>query len=93
MPRFSVRRKVAVLLLGALLAAPWALRSEPQNRPRLRARQLPAIEGLLGHFWQFLSGIWIKNGASPDPNGGTSQTTSSSSSDNSDAGASADPNG
>ncbi|HWM89494.1 MAG TPA: hypothetical protein VN493_01870 [Thermoanaerobaculia bacterium] len=59
----SLRRKIAVLLLALVLAAPWALAAEP------RFEQRGAAWSLFDRLWGALTSLWNENGCTLDPSG------------------------
>jgi hypothetical protein len=67
----SLRRVVALSLLGLILAAPgaWAAEARMPDQPWQAARLAEAARGFLGLFWGTLTSVWEKNGATIDPNG------------------------
>src|SRR5262245_49230460 len=71
MPGIVLRRKIAILLLGAALAVPWSLPAAESRRavaPRVEAQAVDRPD-LAGHLWSFLTSIWAKTGSRLDPNG------------------------
>ena len=78
----SLRRRIAVLLVGAFLLVP----SVSAAGPRRDAEPLD----FLTHFWSTLKAVWSEAGCSIDPYGCPPGTGSPESPD---SGCSADPNG
>jgi hypothetical protein len=97
MTRSSVRRKIAVALLGLFLVASLASAAERRTRSDAGAGIAgPSLWGLLDEIWRFLSSpsVWSKCGGSADPNGACkSQPAGGGSSATPFAGALPDPNG
>ncbi len=67
----SIRRRIATLALGALLAAPWAAQAGERRpaapRGARAAAQVPA--GPLGRLWGSLQALWSEEGCTIDPSG------------------------
>jgi hypothetical protein len=61
-------RKVTVLLLLAVLAAPWASAAASQQTDARPVKVSP-LE-LLSRFWTFVTSVWSDEGCRIDPNGG-----------------------
>jgi hypothetical protein len=72
MTRTSPRRKIVLLLLAALLLAPWALGAAPHT-PRPTAAHVSGGPALLGHLWGLLTALWNETGCHIDPGGGCTQ--------------------
>lgn len=69
MPTPTLRRP-ALLLLAALLAAPWASAAGPQiESPRATQAVSPDDAFDLSRFWRLLKSAWTKEGCNIDPNG------------------------
>lgn len=71
MPGIVLRRKIAALLLGAVLVAPLSLLAAESRRAvasRIEA-QASARPDLVGRLWSFLTSVWGKEGSHLDPNG------------------------
>lgn len=83
MPTAPIRRKAVLLLLAALLAAPWVSLAEP----RLAAAS-PAPLDLLSRLWSFLASLWSETGCQIDPNG-----CAQGAAEQGDEGCRLDPNG
>jgi hypothetical protein len=87
-------RRIAVLVLCAVLAGSGALSAKPRATGSpdsvVVTKGVPA--GLWDTVWRFLVSVWTKNGGASDPYGGASngQSPPPSSSDN---GSSGDPYG
>jgi hypothetical protein len=66
----SFRRKTVLLVLIAVLAAPWVSTAEARsgNREAVQAVEATPLE-LLGRLWSFLRNAWTKSGCHIDPNG------------------------
>lgn len=62
----SFRHKTVLLLLVAVLAAPWAS-AAAQSGPA--ATSAPASLDLFSTSWRFLTHLWSKEGCRIDPNG------------------------
>jgi len=62
------RRKVALLLLVAFLAAPWLAAAEPAAQAGQRG--LGAPWDLVAHLWSTLTAAWGEEGCRFDPYGG-----------------------
>jgi hypothetical protein len=64
----SIRRKILLVVLVAIVTTPWASAAGPQPES---PRATPAVEGIsrLGNFWSFLRSLWEKEGCNIDPNG------------------------
>ena len=64
------RHKVGLLLLAALLAAPWAVVAAPRpGSPGPAKAAAPVAQSLWGHLWSFLTIVWSDEGCYIDPNG------------------------
>lgn len=63
----SLRHKIAVLLLGAVLAAPWVSAAAPQAQPA--PRTAGGFGAVLGRLWSTLTSLWGDEGCSLDPYG------------------------
>jgi hypothetical protein len=87
----SLRRKTAVLLLGAVLAAPLVSAASPRALPAPRTAD--PVEALLTHLWGTLTALWGENGCSLDPYGGCSGRTTASPAVTPDSGCTIDPYG
>lgn len=83
----SLRRKTAVLLLGAVLAAPLVSAASPAQRPA------SVLEVLQAHLWGTLFALWGENGCSADPYGGCTGRATASSPVTPDNGCTIDPYG
>ncbi|HYU31134.1 MAG TPA: hypothetical protein VEW48_03145 [Thermoanaerobaculia bacterium] len=64
----SSRRKIGVLLVAAVLLAPWTAAAEPGAWKDPSGTQAPW--GLLAQLWNAVAALWGDNGCSMDPNGG-----------------------
>jgi hypothetical protein len=62
----SFRRKTVLLLLVAVLAAPW-ISAAAQTRPASVSASAPL--DLFSSAWRFLTRLWTKEGCRIDPNG------------------------
>lgn len=66
----SPRRKIVLLLLAALLIAPWA-----SAAPRPGSARTASLSGEIGipdflsRAWKLLAGAWAKEGCHIDPSG------------------------
>jgi hypothetical protein len=87
----SLRRKTAVLLLGAVLAAPLVSAASP--RTFSAQHTTGPLEAVLTHLWGTLTSLWGENGCSPDPFGGCSGRTTANPPVTPDNGCSLDPYG
>jgi hypothetical protein len=67
MSSLSLRRKTLLLLLCAVLAAPWA--SAAPQRSHAPQAVSPAPLDLLGLSWSFLKSLWSEEGCHIDPDG------------------------
>jgi hypothetical protein len=67
MSSLSLRRKTFLLLLCAVLAAPWATAAPRRSHPPQAVA--PAPLDLLGLSWSFLKSFWSEEGCDIDPNG------------------------
>jgi hypothetical protein len=66
----SLRRKTILLLLAAVLAAPWASVAGPRTEGDQPAQAVqPGALELLDRFWGFLRNTWNKDGCHIDPFG------------------------
>jgi hypothetical protein len=66
----AIRRKTILLLLAAVLAAPWASAAAPRAEDSRPVQAVaPAPPELLGRIWSFLQSVWSKTGCSIDPFG------------------------
>jgi hypothetical protein len=66
MTRISPRRRIALLLLTAVLAAPWTLGAAPP--PSTGATRQGGPE-LLHQIWGLLTALWNETGCHIDPGG------------------------
>jgi hypothetical protein len=64
----SLRRKTAVLLLGAILATPLVSVASPRAFSASPGTAGP-LEALLTHLWGTFTALWSEEGCSPDPYG------------------------
>lgn len=80
----SSRRRIAVLLLALVLAAPWSLAAEP------RFEQREAAWSLFDRLWGALTSLWSENGCTLDPNG---KCLGGNTAPTGDEGCTVDPNG
>jgi hypothetical protein len=87
----SLRRKTAVLLLGAVLAAPLVSAASPRALPA--PRTAGPFGALLTHLWGSLTALWGENGCSADPYGGCTGLTTVNPPVTPDNGCSLDPFG
>ena len=71
MSRESLRRKAALLVLGAVLVAPWPSFAAGRNRaePRHERAAVASSTEVLAFLWGTLTSIWEENGCSIDPSG------------------------
>lgn len=60
-------RSLSVVLVLALLVAPWAVEASPATAPRADTVASPAI---IDHFMGWLVALWGDVGCTMDPNGG-----------------------
>jgi len=67
----SIRRRIATLALGALLAAPWAVRAGERHSAAPRGARAAVQEpaGFLGRLWGSLEALWGEAGCTIDPDG------------------------
>src|SRR5262245_47257485 len=67
----SLPRQIVLLLLVALLAAPWSLAAAPRREAPGRASRAAAPAPLprLAQLWSFLTSVWGKTGCRIDPDG------------------------
>jgi len=67
----SIRRRIATLALGALLASPWAARAVERHVATSRGAGAAAHEpaGFLGRLWGPLKVLWGEAGCTIDPDG------------------------
>ena len=63
----SIRRKILLVLLAAVLTIPWPASAGTWESPRL-GRVRTNLD-LLDRPWGFLLGVWTKAGCNIDPNG------------------------
>lgn len=56
-------RKVAVLVVFAILALPWVSAAGP------RQEEVRPVSSLLEQIWSFLTSAWSESGCHIDPNG------------------------
>ncbi len=68
MSSLPLRRTTLLLLLCALLSAPWAATAAPQ-RPRATKAAASAPLTLLSRSWSFLKSLWGETGCDIDPSG------------------------
>lgn len=68
MQNASFRRNVFLLLLLALLAAPWAASARDLAADRPAEAAASPLE-LLGRLWGFLQSAWSETGCRLDPDG------------------------
>lgn len=89
----SSRRKIGVLLLAAVLVAPWAAAAEPGARMDEQGTRAPW--DVLARFWSTLTAFWGESGCSVDPYGGCRDETNTTLAppENLDNGCSVDPFG
>ncbi len=91
MSSFS-RRKIGVLLLVAVLLAPWAAAADPGARAEQQGTRAPW--GLLAQLWNAVAALWDDNGCGVDPYGECGTTSAPPEpTQNGDAGCSVDPYG
>lgn len=69
MPSASFRRKLVLLLLVTILAAPWASAAEPGHANARPAKTYVSPLGFLGRLWSFLTSAWGETGCMIDPDG------------------------
>ena len=70
MPSPSLRRKIVVLLLGAVLTVSWSLAAAPRHVvPSHAVVASPAPAPFLGRLWTFLTSVWGTEGCRIDPDG------------------------
>ncbi len=70
MSSLSLRRKTLLLLLCAVLAAPWATAAPRRPQPPQTVQAIaPAPFDLLGRSWSFLKSLWSADGCFLDPLG------------------------
>jgi hypothetical protein len=86
----SLRRKIAVVLVGAFLVIPWVSAAEPRGRADLGGPG--AVWDLLTCLWGSLTAVWSDIGCSIDPYGGGCPGGTGSS-ETPDEGCSVDPDG
>jgi hypothetical protein len=67
MSSLSLHRKTLLLLLCAILAAPWATAAPQRSHPPQAVA--PSSLDLLGRSWSFLKGLWSATGCDIDPDG------------------------
>jgi hypothetical protein len=67
MSSLSLRRKALLLLLCAVLVAPWAAAAPRRSHPPQAVA--PAPLDLLGRSWSFLKSLWSEEGCDIDPDG------------------------
>jgi len=91
MPTF--RKIVALLLLAAFLAAPWASAASPPRETSKTARPEPAARALLSRVQAFLSSVWTKIGCGIDPSGLCTTAPAEDPQIQSDIGCGIDPDG
>lgn len=66
----SLRRKVILLLLVAVLAVPWAaLAGPPTGHLRAVEANVPVHPDFFGGLWSWLTRLWSETGCSIDPLG------------------------
>lgn len=66
----SFRRKTILLLLAAMLSAPWASAAPSRSEsPRPADAVEPAPLKLLSRAWMLLRSVWAKEGCGIDPFG------------------------
>ena len=87
MTRISPRRKIALLLLLAFLAVPWAAWA---GSPQSGGLSSP---GLVRHVWGLLTSLWSEIGCHIDPSGCAATTTSPAADGHGDIGCNIDPSG
>jgi hypothetical protein len=69
MLRAPFPRKVALLLLVAVLAAPWASAAAPRQSEARPAQAAASPQELLNRLWTFLKIAWSETGCMIDPSG------------------------
>ena len=99
----SLRRTLVLVILGLILAGPWAsaLEARAPSPPGQVVSLGEATRGFLGLLWSTLTGAWQEEGATLDPSGvkrgnglvGDSGATLDPSGLAGDNGATLDPNG
>jgi hypothetical protein len=68
--RSPARRRLAVLVVSLVLAAPWyAAAAQLGSYPGSSARQVSAAPRELFGFWRWLTELWAKEGCILDPDG------------------------
>jgi hypothetical protein len=89
----SLRHKIAVLLLGVVLAAPLVSAAAPQAQPA--PHTAGGLGALLSSLWSTLNSLWGDNGCSLDPYGRCAGASGSAASSGAtlDAGCTIDPFG
>lgn len=88
----SFRRKVSLLLLLAVLSAPWTASAEPAARAGQRGAEAPW--DLIVRLWGALTAVWGEEGCRIDPFGRCAdQNTPPEPTENLDAGCRIDPFG
>ncbi len=98
MSHSSFRRRIAVVVLGMVLAAPLAMASQIPSRSesgtaRSADFSTQASWDLLPRIWSVLFGAWSKNGCSIDPFGFCLGQQAGSNSGSTKNGCSVDPDG
>ncbi|MFL6202326.1 MAG: hypothetical protein ACJ76J_24420 [Thermoanaerobaculia bacterium] len=88
MQNASFRRNVFLLLLLAVLAAPWASAAAGLDADRPAEAAASPLD-LLGRFWTFLRSAWSETGCHLDPDGRCAPAPQPQS----DTGCHLDPNG
>jgi hypothetical protein len=89
----AFHRRIAVLLLAAMLAMPLASLAAPRTSPQ--PRDTSSFGAVLSHLWDTLTALWSEDGCSADPYGrcaGAGAGTASPT-DSLDEGCSMDPYG
>ena len=89
----SMRRKVLVLFLSAVLAAPGAFAGHRPQKPRAVNRAEPVSLALVSRAWTLLTSLWSKTGCQIDPSGSCVSDLQPLPTDQADTGCQIDPFG
>jgi hypothetical protein len=91
----ALRRAAVLVLLGLILAAPWAaaLEARSERAPQEATREARSPLDLVHSFWSLLAEAWSKEGCAGDPLGGCAPRTAPTTGVQSDAGCTIDPLG
>ncbi len=84
MPSRPFSRKVALLVLFAILALPWVSAADPRQEEA-------SASSVFEQIWSFLTSLWSEEGCRIDPSGGCAPEPTPT--DETDSGCRIDPSG